>query len=227
MGFDKGSGSGPLDSVKSAPSSDENNVSIPRHPPSLLALSAHGLPLLPANLVDAVILAPGKPQHGSWQTHALAAAPEILAHQVALAPSAPAAALARADSSATSQKKKMLVRRHSSGDHAFLPNRQETAAKNLAARGGVQPGHMQDSEVSRAASLASRSQPPEHARATQRWASPCLTQLPTARQWNDLALFYLEFNELAVCCQLLCCGRKSICCIGSDEWMVGTMYAFC
>mmetsp|Transcript_1023 Transcript_1023/g.2408 ORF Transcript_1023/g.2408 Transcript_1023/m.2408 type:complete len:110 (+) Transcript_1023:234-563(+) len=64
----------------------------------------------------------------------------------ALAPSAPAAALARADSSATSQKKKMLVRRHSSGDHAFLPNRQETAAKNLAARGGVQPGHMQDSE---------------------------------------------------------------------------------
>ena len=68
-------------SVKSAPSSDENNVSIPRHPPSLLALSAHGLPLLPANLVDAVILAPGKPQHGSWQTHALAAAPEILAHQ--------------------------------------------------------------------------------------------------------------------------------------------------
>ena len=75
---------------------------------------------------------------------------------VALAPSAPAAALARADSSATSQKKKMLVRRHSSGDHAFLPNRQETAAKNLAARGGVQPGHMQDSEVSRAASLASR-----------------------------------------------------------------------
>eukprot|EP00321_Phaeocystis_globosa_P017661 CAMPEP_0118809918 /NCGR_PEP_ID=MMETSP1162-20130426/631_1 /TAXON_ID=33656 /ORGANISM="Phaeocystis Sp, Strain CCMP2710" /LENGTH=152 /DNA_ID=CAMNT_0006739391 /DNA_START=90 /DNA_END=548 /DNA_ORIENTATION=+ len=64
----------------------------------------------------------------------------------ALAPSQPAANLARADSNAGAQKKKMLVRRHSSGDHAFLPNRQETAAKNLAARGGVQPGSMHDSE---------------------------------------------------------------------------------
>ena len=59
----------------------------------------------------------------------------------------PASNLARADSNAGATKKKMLVRRHSSGDHAFLPNRQETEAKNLAARGGVQPGHMQDSEV--------------------------------------------------------------------------------
>eukprot|EP00320_Phaeocystis_rex_P005897 CAMPEP_0119055932 /NCGR_PEP_ID=MMETSP1178-20130426/640_1 /TAXON_ID=33656 /ORGANISM="unid sp, Strain CCMP2000" /LENGTH=89 /DNA_ID=CAMNT_0007036599 /DNA_START=92 /DNA_END=361 /DNA_ORIENTATION=- len=58
----------------------------------------------------------------------------------------PASSLARADSNAGASKKKMLVRRHSSGDHAFLPNRQETEAKNLAARGGVQPGHMQDSE---------------------------------------------------------------------------------
>lgn len=75
---------------------------------------------------------------------------------VALAPSQPAANLARADSNATAQKKKALVRRHSSGDHAFLPNRQETAAKNLAARGGVQAGSMHDSEVNRADSLALR-----------------------------------------------------------------------
>ena len=71
---------------------------------------------------------------------------------VALAPSAPAAALA--DSSATSQKKKMIGRQYSSGDHAYLPNPQQTAAKNLAARQGVQQGVQQDSEVSR--SLASR-----------------------------------------------------------------------
>jgi len=83
--------------------------------------------------------------------------PELLrVCAVAFAPSQPAANLARADSSAGTKKKQMLVRRHSSGDHAFLPSRQETAAKNLAARGGVQPGHMQDSEVGRAASLASR-----------------------------------------------------------------------
>eukprot|EP00964_Phaeocystis_antarctica_P110954 scaffold75295_cov65-Phaeocystis_antarctica.AAC.3 len=94
--------------------------------------------------MGAAILAPSKPQHASWQTHALAAAPENSAHEVALAPSAPAAALA--DSSATSQKKKMIARQYSSGDHAYLPNPQQTAAKNLAARQGVQQGVQQDSE---------------------------------------------------------------------------------
>ena len=83
----------------------------------------------------------------------------LLVCAVALAPSQPAANLARADSNAGAQKKKMLVRRHSSGDHAFLPNRQETAAKNLAARGGVQAGSMHDSEVNRQPRLACRARP--------------------------------------------------------------------
>ena len=48
----------------------------------------------------------------------------------------------------------MIARQYSSGDHAYLPNPQQTAAKNLAARQGVQQGVQQDSEVSR--SLASR-----------------------------------------------------------------------
>ena len=44
--------------------------------------------------------------------------------------------------------KKMLVRRHSSGEHAWNPTRAETAAKKTAAKSmGVQKGHTQDSEV--------------------------------------------------------------------------------
>lgn len=54
--------------------------------------------------------------------------------------------LARADSNAGA-KKKTLVRRHSSGDHAFLPTRGETTAKKLAGRGGIQEGQVADSEV--------------------------------------------------------------------------------
>ena len=72
----------------------------------------------------------------------------LLVCAVALAPSQPAANLARADSNAGAQKKKMLVRRHSSGEHAWNPTRAETAAKKTAAKSmGVQKGHTQDSEV--------------------------------------------------------------------------------
>ena len=66
---------------------------------------------------------------------------------VAVAFAQPTQSLARADSGAGEKKRPQLVRRHSSGDHAFLPNRQETSAKLLAARGGVQKGDMPDSEV--------------------------------------------------------------------------------
>lgn len=70
--------------------------------------------------------------------------------------------LARSDSNAGA-KKKTLVRRHSSGDHVFLPTRGETAAKKLAGRGGIQHGHVADSEVSAAPPSKTLESPPsEH-----------------------------------------------------------------
>ena len=59
----------------------------------------------------------------------------------------PTESLARADSNAGAKTKPQLVRRHSSGDHAFLPSRQEAEAKLMAARGGVAKGDQPDSEV--------------------------------------------------------------------------------
>jgi len=45
------------------------------------------------------------------------------------------------------KKKAGLVRRHSSGDHAFLPNRTERNAKRISQTNyGVQKEHAQDTE---------------------------------------------------------------------------------
>jgi len=42
-----------------------------------------------------------------------------------------------------------MVRRHSSGDHAFLPDRQVTSAKKTASKGfGVQEGQLKDDQGS-------------------------------------------------------------------------------
>jgi hypothetical protein len=48
----------------------------------------------------------------------------------------------------TDAKKPQLVRRHSSGDHAFLPQRHEVEAMKVSKKnGGVQEGQIQDSAV--------------------------------------------------------------------------------
>ena len=48
------------------------------------------------------------------------------------------------------EKKKMLVRRHSSGEHAWNPTRQEQAAKRTASKSmGVQKNQVQDGEGNR------------------------------------------------------------------------------
>jgi len=64
----------------------------------------------------------------------------------AYAASQPQPALVRAQSDAGTQKKKAaLMRRHSSGDHAFLPNRQErTAIKEANKSFGVPKNLVQD-----------------------------------------------------------------------------------
>ena len=62
-------------------------------------------------------------------------------------------ALVRAQSNAQAvpeQPKKVLLRRHSSGDHAFLPNRTEKAAIKAANKNfGVPKDLVQDSEGTR------------------------------------------------------------------------------
>jgi hypothetical protein len=59
----------------------------------------------------------------------------------------PEPALVRAQSAGEPKAKKM-VRRHSTGDHAFLPNRQERDAVKQANKNFGVPGHLvQDSEV--------------------------------------------------------------------------------
>jgi len=59
--------------------------------------------------------------------------------------------LVRAQSdSAKEFKKKTLMRRHSSGDHAFLPSKADRAAIKASQRNfGVDGNHVQDGEGSR------------------------------------------------------------------------------
>jgi len=90
--------------------------------------------------------------------------------------------LARGDSNAGATKKGPLVRRHSSGDHVFLPTRGETAAKKLAGRGGIQEGQVADSEVSAA--------PP--ARAPIRILKPSVSS-----KWQGLSLPSVHEASLA------------------------------
>ena len=76
----------------------------------------------------------------------LGAAMAVVAGYVAYRSTQTATAVAAA--APADKPKKMLVRRHSSGEHAWNPTRAETAAKKTAAKSmGVQKGHTQDSEV--------------------------------------------------------------------------------
>jgi len=58
-------------------------------------------------------------------------------------------AIAAEDTTGSAARKKALIRRHSSGDRAFLPSPKEVEARRTANRGGgVQKGQIHDSEGS-------------------------------------------------------------------------------
>lgn len=122
------------------PSSAQPIMSANALPATIVALGAAGMSYCMPPHLDFLPL----PCEASRPLHVLTSAPPIAGYISSISKRQ----LARAQSEGFEPAKPKPVRRHSSGDHAFLPDQKQKAAINAAKKNfGVPPELVQDREV--------------------------------------------------------------------------------